>query len=136
MGDDLPALRGDGDALDLAAARTRADATDTQAMLEALAARLAGALPRMTTVTRRRVGGLFSKHTEVERIQVDLTDERFELTHERGVVRCARNRIVRGITLKRDEVPIEDWIRGLVEEAVRTAAAGEQARIALEGLVR
>src|SRR5579862_4011038 len=52
VGDDLPAALPEdpGEALDLAAAQTRADGADTQAMLEALAARLAGALPRMTTV--------------------------------------------------------------------------------------
>jgi hypothetical protein len=105
-------------------------------MLDALAVRLSGALPRLTTITRRRVGGLLSRRSEVARIEIELSDERFELTHERGVVRCARNRVVRGITLKRDEVPIEDWIRGLVDQAVRTAAGGEQARIALEDLVR
>ena len=139
MGDDLPAALPEdpGEALDLAAAQTRADGADTQAMLEALAARLLGRrCPRMTTVKRRRVGGLLSKRTEVERIEVELTDERFELVNAAGMVRCARNRVVRGITLKRDEVQIEDWVRGLVEEVVRTASLGEQARMTLEGLVK
>ena len=126
VGDDLPApLPEDpGEALDLAAAQTRADGDDTQAMLEALAARLLGALPRMTTVKRRRVGGLLSKRTEVERIEIELTDERFELVNAAGMVRCARNRVVRGITLKRDEVQIEDWLRGLVERGRPHRVAG------------
>ena len=138
MGDDLPAALPEdpGDALDLAAAQTRADGADTQAMLDALATRLTGALPRMTTVKRRRVGGLLSKRTEVERIEVELSDERFELINASGMVRCARNRVVRGITLKREEVQIEDWVRGLVEEVVRTASLGEHARMTLEGLVK
>ena len=148
MGDDLPAALPEdpggalalpedpGGTLDLAAAQTRADGDDTQAMLDALAVRLSGALPRMTTVKRRRVGGLLSKRTEVERIEVQLSDERFEIVNAAGMVRCARNRVVRGITLKRDEVAIEDWVRGLVEEVTRTATLGEQARMVLEGLVK
>ena len=47
----------------------------------------------------------------------------------------ARNKVVRGITLKRDEVPIEQWVRELVDEVMRSAAVGEQARVVLEGLV-
>jgi hypothetical protein len=122
-------------ALDLAAAETRADQVDTQAMLDALAARLEGALPRMTAVKRRRVGGFRSKHTEVERIDVELGDARFELVAAGDVLRCARNKVVRGITLSHEEVPIDRWIRDLLDELVRVAAIGEQTRIALEGLV-
>jgi hypothetical protein len=122
-------------ALDLAAAETRADRVDTQAMLDALAARLDGALPRMTAVKRRRVGGFRSKRTEVERIDVELGDARFELVAAGDVLRCARNKVVRGITLKHEEVPIDRWIRDLLDELGSVAAIGEQTRIALEGLV-
>jgi hypothetical protein len=121
--------------LDLAAAEARADRVDTQAMLDALAARLEGALPRMTAVKRRRVGGFRSKRTEVERIDVELGDARFELVAAGDVLRCARNKVVRGITLKHEEVPIERWIRDLLDELGSVAAVGEQTRIALEGLV-
>jgi len=124
-----------GFALDLAAASTRGDGIDTQAMVDALATRLEAALPRLTQVKRRRVGGILSKRTEVERIEVELGDQRFELVQSGGPPQCARNKVVRGITLKRDEVPIQQWVRELVEEVVQTAAVGEQARIALEGLV-
>jgi hypothetical protein len=124
-----------GSALDLAAAAGRVDRIDTQAMIEALAVRLEEALPRAANVKRRRVGGFRSKRTEVERIAVDLGDQRFELVQAGAGLACARAKIVRGITLKRDELPIEQWIGELVDEVVRTAAVGEQARIALEGLV-
>ena len=133
---DRPDLRSDpGDALDLAAASVRMDGADTQAMLDALAVRLEEALPRMVAVKRRRVGGFRSKQTEVERIEAELGEQRFELVRDRGRFVCTRNRVVRGITLKRDEVPIEQWVRELVEQVLRTAAVGEQVRTALEGLV-
>ena len=122
-------------ALDLAAASTRNDQVDTLAMIEALAVRLEEALPRLTRVKRRRVGGLLSKRSEVESIDVALDEQRFQLARTRAGLQCTRHTVVRGITLKREEVPVQQWVQELVEEVVRTAAVGEQARIALEGLV-
>ena len=124
-----------GSALDLAAAEVRVDSADTHALIEVLATRLEDALPRLAAVRRRRVGGFRSKQTEVERIEVQLGDERFELIQTGGGFQCLRHRVVRGITLKRDELPLTRWIAELVDEVTRTAAVGEQARIALEGLL-
>ena len=124
-----------GSTLDLAAAEVRVDRADTHALIEALASRLEQALPAQVTVRRRRVGGFRSKQTEVERIEISLGDERFELLSARGGFQCTRHRVVRGITLKRDELPVEQWIDQLVEEVVRAAQLGEQARITLQGLL-
>jgi hypothetical protein len=122
-------------ALDLAAASERVERADTQAMLDALAVRLEQALPRAVSVKRRRVGGFRSKRTEVERIAVELTDQRFELNQGAAGIACARAKVVRGITLKRDELPMQEWISELVGEVTRSATLSEQARVALEGLV-
>jgi hypothetical protein len=136
VSDELPEPWHDsGSELDLAAASVRADRADTQAMIEALAVRLEEALPRMAVVKRRRVGGFRSKRSEVELIAVELGDERFELAAAGGGARCLRTKVVRGIALKRDEVPIDLWVRDLVEAVVSSAAVGEQARSVLEGLV-
>jgi hypothetical protein len=124
-----------GSALDLAAAEVRVDRADTHALIEALAVRLEESLPRLASVKRRRIGGFRSKESEVERIEIVLNDERFELLQARGGLQCTRHRVVRGITLKRDELPVTQWINELVEEVIRAAGVGEQARIALEGLV-
>ena len=124
-----------GSALDLAAAEVRLDSADTHALIEALAARLEESLPRLAAVRRRRVGGFRSKQTEVERIEVQLGDDRFELLQGRGGFQCLRHRVVRGITLKRDELTVAQWIVELVDAVTRTAAVGEQARITLEGLL-
>jgi hypothetical protein len=122
-------------ALDLAAASGRVDGVDTQAMLDALAVRLEEALPRAAAVKRRRVGGFRSKRTEVERIAVELGDLRFELNQTGAGVACARAKVVRGITLKREELPMPQWVSELVGEVVRNATVSEQTRLALEGLV-
>jgi hypothetical protein len=124
-----------GSALDLAAAEVRVDSADTHALIEALATRLEEALPRLAAVKRRRVGGFRSKQSEVELIEVVMGDERFELAQQRDGLHCTRHRVVRGITLKRDELAIGQWISELVDEVTRTAALGEQARITLEGLL-
>ena len=124
-----------GSVLDLAAAEVRVDRADTQALIEALAVRLEESLPRLAVVKRRRVGGFRSKQTEVERIEITLNDERFEVVQSRGGFQCTRHRVVRGITLKREELPVDQWIRELVDEVIRAAVVGEQARSAWEGLL-
>jgi len=125
-----------GSALDLAAAEVRADRVDTHALIEALAARLEEALPRLANVKRRRVGGFRSKQTEVERIEIALDEQRFELAQTAGGFACTRHTVVRGITVKREELALADWVRALVDAVVRVATLGEQSRVALEGLIR
>ena len=122
--------------LDLAASELRADRIDTHALIEALAVRLEEALPRLATVKRSRIGGFRSKQTEVERIDVSLDDQRFELEQTRSGLQCTRHTVVRGITLKREELPLPEWIRALVAEVSNAASIGEKARSVLEGLVR
>jgi hypothetical protein len=136
VSDQLPEPWSDpGSELDLAAASVRSGGADVQAMIDALASRLEEALPGGAEVRRRRVGGFRSKRTEVERIVVDVGDESFELSRSGGAIVCLRNKVVRGITLKRVEVPIESWVRELVEAVSASAAIGERARAVLESLV-
>jgi hypothetical protein len=125
-----------GFALDLAAAEVRGDRADTSAMIESLAVRLEEALPQMAVIKRRRVGGFRSKQVEVEKIEITLGELRFELAQTPAGFQCNRHTIVRGISLKHEELPVAEWIHELVEEVLRAAALGEQARIALEELMR
>jgi hypothetical protein len=129
------ALPDPASALDLAAASERVERVDTQALLEALAVRLEEALPRAVSVKRRRVGGFRSKRTEVERIAVELPEQRFELVQGGAGVACVRAKVVRGIALKRDELSMQEWIGELVGEVSKSAEISEQTRVALEGLV-
>jgi hypothetical protein len=122
--------------LDLPAAALRADATDVELSIEALANSLEQALPGMASVERRRVGGFRSKRREVARIEVALGDEQFELRREGGALRCTRNKVVRGITLSRAELAMSDWIGELVGGVSRRAEISDHDRLALEGLLR
>src|SRR4051795_2873736 len=81
--------------LDLLAASLRADATDTAAFLEALAARLEGALPGQVEVERK--GRLFGGAKPVRRSAVRPGDPHYDIAAEGGAVEPRRRSVVRGI---------------------------------------
>jgi hypothetical protein len=122
--------------IDLPAAALRADGAELEISIEALASSLEQALPRIASVERRKVGGFRSKHREVRRIAVPLGDEQFELLRTDQGLQCTRHKVVRGITLSREELAMADWIAALVDGVVRRAEVSDRDRIALEGLLR
>ena len=119
---------------ELLASSLRADAGDLSAFTEALATKLEGALPQQTTVERRG-GGLFSKTKRVHKISVDLGENRFELTADGGRVQASRCKAVRGIVLKTEQLPLDQWIDELSRELTDEAQRSEQARVALQRLL-
>jgi hypothetical protein len=125
-----------GEALDLAAAEVRADASDLQALIGALAARLEDALPRLVAVKRRRVGGFRSQEKEIRSILLDVCDARFELVRTPAGFDCTRHAVVRGVTLKRERRTLAQWIAEVVATVMAQADLREQDRLALEELVR
>lgn len=122
--------------LDLPAAALRADTADVAMSVDALAGSLEQALPGLASVERRKVGGFRSKRREVGRIAVALGEEQFELTRAPEGMRCTRNRVVRGITLSREELPLSGWIAALLAGVSTRAEISERNRAALEGLLR
>jgi hypothetical protein len=122
--------------IDLPAAALRADGADLEISIEALATSLEQALPGIASVERRKVGGFRSKRREVRRIAVPLGEEQFELLRDDQRISCTRHKVVRGITLSRQELPMADWIAELVEGLTRGAEVSDRNRIALEGLLR
>jgi hypothetical protein len=124
------------EAFDLPAAELRAGQDQLGMSVEVLATTLEQALPRLVSVERRRVGGFRSKRREVQRIAVALADEQFELCPTAQGVHCTRHKVVRGITLSRQELGMADWIAEVIAGITRNAEVGERDRIALEGLLR
>src|SRR3954452_21779699 len=96
--------------LDLLAASLRADATDTAAFLEALAARLQGALPGQVDVQRK--GDLFCRKP-VRRIAARLGDTRYEIEGASGQPTARPRYVVRGIALKTEDLAFDAWIDSL-----------------------
>lgn len=102
--------------------------------MEALATKLEGALPGQTAV-QRKSEGLFSKTKRVQHISVDMGDQRYELTMHGGRVEPTRCKSVRGIVLKTEQLPLDEWIDDLSRQLSEAAQQSEQARLALQRLL-
>ena len=118
---------------DLLASSLRAEIGDLRVFTEVLAAKLEEALPEQTRIERR--GGLFSKKKPVRHITVDLDESRFELDAEDGRVKPRRCKVVRGVVLKTEPVPLDEWIDDLSRELASMAQSNERARLALQRLL-
>lgn len=103
-------------------------AADQRDFIELLALMLEGALPEETEIERR--GGLFSKK-HVAQIRVTLGEDRYLLEKpERGGVQASHTRVVRGIALKTEPMPVDEWVSTLgaaLEERAKTSAAAREA---------
>src|SRR5947208_17081314 len=117
--------------VEMLAASLRASSTDLKAFMEALAAKLEGSLPNQTTVVRH--SSLFSREHPVKEIAVVLGDYQYRIGRERqGPIIAQRAKVVRGIVLKTEQIPLEQWIEELAGELAQVAASSAQARSALE----
>jgi hypothetical protein len=117
--------------VEMFAASLRADSTDINVFLEALAVKLGGSLPNQTQVARQK--SAFSREHPVKEIVVTLGDYQYRILRERqGSLMTSRAKVVRGIVLKTDQVPTEQWIEELAESLARESAKSAQAHAALE----
>lgn len=114
------------------AASLRADTTDLRLFVEALATKLELSFPERTHVER---GGRMFGSKQVRRISVELGGGRYDLEHSDGVVTARRCTVVRGISLKNDELGLEEWIDDLSAELVAEAERSERGRAALERML-
>jgi hypothetical protein len=124
----MPRVQSD---FDLLASSLRADARDVDSFFDVLVAKLAGALPDRVEVER---GGLLGR-SKPRRVVVTLGDGRYEAVRERRAVVCRQSTVVRGITLKSEELDLGAWIDALSAELVDEAESSERSRVALEGLL-
>ena len=117
--------------MEMFAASLRADSTDVKAFLEAMATKLEGSLPNQTLVTRH--SGLFTREHPVKEIVVTLGEYQYRISRERqGGLVALRAKVVRGIVLKTEQLPVEQWIDELAGALAQIAAQSAQARAALE----
>ena len=118
---------------DLLAASLRAESRDLEAFVEALAVKLEGSFPERVRIDRK--GGRLGGRRRVERLAVALDDHSFELAREQGAVSCRRRNVVRGIVLKNEELPVDQWIDELSRALARAAGDSERDRAALQRLL-
>jgi hypothetical protein len=119
---------------DLAASSLRADASDARALAEALAAKLGEALPGQTRI-RRQGGRLLSREKRLERVEVQLGEETFVLSLSGDRAETSRAKTVRGVVIKRQELPLDAWLEALSEALGAEAQRSEAARLSLERLL-
>jgi hypothetical protein len=120
--------------MDLLAASLRADAADTGAFVEGLAAKLEDVLPGRVSVKRAR-NGLFGPKL-VKEIAVDAGGERLELARGAGdAVEWRRARQSGGIVLKREALDSDAWLTALSSAMSAEAQRSVQTRQALERLL-
>lgn len=120
---------------DLAASLLRTDGANTQTLAEALATKLEIALPQQTRV-RRKATGVLSRRKRVQRVEVRLGDDAFLLSVADGGPQAARAKCVGGVIIKRQELGLEQWLTALDQALADEAHRSEQARQALERLLR
>ena len=120
--------------IDLLAASLRSDASDLNAFVESLAAKLEEAVPDRVQVQRRRDGLFGPKH--VRRIALDAGLNRLELLRgEGGAIETRYSRISGGIVLKNEQVDTEAWLDALGKALANEAQRSERARQALQRLL-
>ena len=116
---------------ELFAASLRADKTDLKTFLDALAVKLEGSLPDYTRVTRQ--GSFFSRERSVKEIVVSLGEYQYRIGREKqGSLMAIRAHVVRGIVLKTEQIPVDQWIDELSETLAQLASRSAQSRAALE----
>lgn len=117
--------------VELFASYLRSSATDLKAFMEALATKLSGSLPDQTQVVRH--SSLFSREHPVREITITLGDYQYRITRERqGFPGTSRSKVVRGIVLKTDTIPMDQWIEELAISLAEVSMQSEQSRTALE----
>jgi hypothetical protein len=119
---------------DLAASSLRADASDSRALAESLAAKLSEALPDQTR-TRHQGGRFLSREKRLERVEVQLGDETFVLSLSGEKAETSLAKTVRGVVIKRQELPLDAWLDALSEALGAEAERSEVTRLSLERLL-
>ena len=118
--------------LGVAAAFARQYAVDERAFLASLADKLSKILPGETEVQRR---GIFGSGP-VRLVRIHLGDDRYALEDPgRGPLRATRTRVVRGIALKTEEIPVEQWVGDLGDQLEERARSSAATRTALARLI-
>jgi hypothetical protein len=124
----------DDPGFDLVAASLRADTTDLNAFVEALAVKLEGALPDSVRVDRKG-GGLLSREKRVRRISIGMDEARYDLERVGGSIETSRCNEVRGIVIKSERLGLDEWIDALSRELTNRAQQSERSMLALQRLL-
>lgn len=131
-------MNGDGDdglQFETLAASLRSAHKQAGDLLEYLAKMLEASFPEGTKITRD--GWFMSEKRPVKELKVSMGDAEYQITRNARASSFAarRAKIVRGVVLKTEEIPLDDCIDEIVEHLTLLAQKNESARKALERLV-
>ncbi len=124
--------------LHLIAAALRADRADVESYTRVLTSVLGDALPPgMVTVERRRSVGdrLAGRDGTPVALLVVTADEQLELRQDGHGVTGEIRQVVRGVTIKRRTVGVDEWLIALAGLLSTLAQRSAAARSALSGLI-
>ena len=108
---------------------------DANEFLELLAKLLEDALPETTEI--ERAGGWLARVKPVRRLEVELDEWQYALERQgSSPLRASRTRLVRGVALKTQTLSVAQWIEALGEALEARAQSSEEARDALEKLLK
>lgn len=108
---------------------------DAKGFLETLANTLESVLPEQTTVERKK--GLFTKSHPVIRLEITFGDHLYVLADPgHGHLAATHAKAVRGITLKTDELAVEEWIAEIGQQLQALEQHSEKSFYALKEFLR
>jgi hypothetical protein len=117
-------------AASMAAGLGREAAGDRELFLSLLVEALAPALGERLQVER---GGWLRRDGPIRRIRLDLEDDHFTLeVGKGGALAASRSRVVRGIALKTETLPVEAWLKAMTESLAEYARTHREALEALK----
>lgn len=124
---------GDPLSFDMLAAMVRADAGEMDTFVTVLGSKLAAALPgHVNCVTGRR---LLRSTPDIRRIEVSLDERVYTLARSSHGLEASIGHVVRGISLRNDQVELAEWIDALCAHLAEMASRNASARAALAQLL-
>jgi hypothetical protein len=118
--------------IDVLAGSLRADAGDMKTFVEILAKKLEDTFPNRVRIQRK---GLPGKARPVVHLALTFSESQFELDNNKGQVSTRRRKLVRGVALNTEELPLDAWIDQLSAVLVDEAGKSQADRIALERML-
>ena len=85
--------------------------------------------------TRRRGGRLLSREKRLQSVEVQFGEETFVLSLSGETAETTRVKAVRGVVIKREQLPLDAWLAALSDALSAEAQRSEAARLSLERLL-
>jgi hypothetical protein len=119
--------------MELAAASLRADSSDVNVLVTALADQLGEALGGRLEV--KRAGGLLRRSNQIRSLAITLDDDQYQADVDNGTLRCSIGHSSGGIRIRSEKVDTDTWLGRLLGALKAEAAHSQGVRQALERIV-